>query len=190
MEETSTRQVIWNEAGKAGAALGLLCVAVMLLNILVGKIPTEGNIALSALTTFLNIVLWAVKFVGCILLMRFFMVRLVVAHPDYTGVETLRLGTASALLSALIVAAAFLCQALFITPDMFADSFAQVLAQAGPSMDANSRAVMEKMQDKMPVIGFFSQLIYCFLYGYILSAILSRRIPPRNPFETLPSSDE
>ena len=29
---------------------------------------------------------------------------------------------------------------------------------------------------------FFSNLIYCTIYGTVLSAILSRNIPPRNPF--------
>ena len=57
------------------------------------------------------------------------------------------------------------------------------MSQMGGSLDANARQMMEKMKDKMPVIGFFSQLIYCSLYGYVLSLILSRNIPSRNPFQ-------
>ena len=36
--------------------------------------------------------------------------------------------------------------------------------------------MMEQMQGKMPVISFFSNFIWCFLYGSILSSILSSRI--------------
>ena len=36
--------------------------------------------------------------------------------------------------------------------------------------------------DRMPQVMFFSNLVYCFLYGTVLSAVLSRNIPPRDPF--------
>ena len=35
---------------------------------------------------------------------------------------------------------------------------------------------------KKETYAFFINLFYCFIYGTILSAILSRNIPPRNPF--------
>ena len=49
-------------------------------------------------------------------------------------------------------------------------------------LDSNSMAMLEKMEDAYPQIAFFSNLIYCFLYGTVLSAILSRNIPTRDPF--------
>ena len=36
--------------------------------------------------------------------------------------------------------------------------------------------MMEQMQGQMPVIAFFSTFIWCFLYGSVLSSILSSRI--------------
>ena len=39
-----------------------------------------------------------------------------------------------------------------------------------------------KMMGNMPQITFFSNLIYCFFFGTILSFILSRNVPSRNPF--------
>ena len=183
MEEKSIKARIWNEAGRAGLALGGLCVVCMVLSSLVGKLPTEGNVGMSTLSTFLSFLIWAVKFGGCIWLMMIFMKALVRKNPDFTGAETLKFGTASALLSAIIVAGWFLCYVLFIAPDTFTDSFNQTMSQMGGSLDANGRQLMDKMKDKMPVIGFFSQLIYCFLYGYVLSLILSRNIPSRNPFQ-------
>ena len=49
-------------------------------------------------------------------------------------------------------------------------------------MDSNSMAMLEKMEDSYPQILFFSNLIYCFIYGTVLSAILSRSIPKNDPF--------
>ena len=49
-------------------------------------------------------------------------------------------------------------------------------------LDSNSMSMLEKMEEDYPQISFFSTLIYCFLYGTVLSAILSRNIPERDPF--------
>ena len=38
------------------------------------------------------------------------------------------------------------------------------------------------MESKMPVIAFFSNFIYCFLFGTILSAILAPNIVKDDPF--------
>ena len=59
------------------------------------------------------------------------------------------------------------------------DTVMQAYAQF---MDSNSLSQMDKMLAKMPQITFFSNLIYCFIYGTVLSAILSRNIPSRDPF--------
>ena len=49
-------------------------------------------------------------------------------------------------------------------------------------LDSNSLAELDGMMDKLPQLTFFSNLIYCFIYGSLLSAILSRNIPSRDPF--------
>ena len=40
----------------------------------------------------------------------------------------------------------------------------------------------EQIVAKMPTTMFFTNIIYCWLYGTVLSAILSRKICPDNPF--------
>ena len=50
------------------------------------------------------------------------------------------------------------------------------------TLDANMLAGIEKTMRYMPQYTFFTTLIYCYLYGSVLSAILSRNIPSRNPF--------
>ena len=49
--------------------------------------------------------------------------------------------------------------------------FMQRFAKADPAADNN-----------LPSFSFFVNLIYCWLFGTVLSAILSRNIPSRNPF--------
>jgi hypothetical protein len=53
---------------------------------------------------------------------------------------------------------------------------------AAPMMDSNSLKEIDKMSENLPQLTFFSNLIYCFIYGSILSGILSRNIPSRDPF--------
>ena len=56
-------------------------------------------------------------------------------------------------------------------------------------LDSNSMAMLEKMEDSFPQISFFSNLIYCFLFGLVLSAILSRNIPKRDLFADFRNGD-
>ena len=65
---------------------------------------------------------------------------------------------------------------------MIAENMDTVMQAYSQFMDSNTMAQMDKMMTKMPQITFFSNLIYCFIFGTILSLILSRNIPNRNPF--------
>jgi hypothetical protein len=57
-----------------------------------------------------------------------------------------------------------------------------MMQQMAPMMDSNTLAQTEKMLDNMSSITFFSNLIYCSIYGILLSGILSRMIPSKDPF--------
>jgi hypothetical protein len=56
-----------------------------------------------------------------------------------------------------------------------------VMQQFAPFMDSNTSAAMEKSMQNFPQMTFFSNLIYCFGYGTILSYIISRYIPSNDP---------
>ena len=49
-----------------------------------------------------------------------------------------------------------------------------------PIMDSNSLSTMERMIGHLPQITFCYNMIYCFLFGTVLSAIISRTIVARN----------
>ncbi|MBQ3722517.1 MAG: DUF4199 domain-containing protein [Bacteroidales bacterium] len=165
---------VWDIAGKAGLVLGAVSIAYMLAEQLWLQDGSGQTPTLTA--TFATIVLWVAKFVGCILLMRFFMRRYAAKNEGVTQRDARSCGTAIALTSALIYSAFVLAWSKFVDPEMFTRAFEQAAEQYSAFLDSNTTAMMEQMQDKMPVISFFSNFIYCFLYGTVLSSILSSRV--------------
>ncbi len=174
MAESYSRKDFWDGAGKAGLVLGLVPIVYMLIEQLLLQDAAEKlGTAPAALVTFL---LWAAKFVGCILLMRWYMRRFADTYDGVTRRDASRYGSAIALTSALIYSAFVLAWSKFIDPEMFTRAFEQAAEQYSAYMNSNTMEMMEEMQGQMPVIAFFSNFIWCFLYGSILSSILSSRI--------------
>ena len=173
------KNIIWESAGKAGLALGGVSIAYLLCTMLTGRLAESGT-GTAVLVSVFNFLLWIVKFGACIYLMRFFMLRFSQADPEADNARVFRFGMLTALLSALLHSAAYLAYTSFIAPDTF-DTALDMLRD-NPMMDSNSLATLEEMIPRMPTIGFFMNLIYCWLFGTILAAIFSRNIPPQNPF--------
>lgn len=179
MEQNAAQRNMWNAAGKAGLVIGLASAACMFAAQLIGQ--REISAMLSFLT---NGILWLVKFIGCIWLMRFFMKKYASSHDSITNSDTMKFGMAVSLLSALVHSAFTLANVTLISPDLFDQQIEQVMQIYAQSLDSNTIAQIDKIMSMMPQITFFSNLFYCSVYGVILSFILSRNIPSRNPFES------
>lgn len=177
MEQNLIRKNLWNSAGKAGLILGLLSSAYMFIN----QWATAAEMP-AFLSSILSFVLWAAKFAGCIMIMMFFMKKFSSENPEADNSKTFRFGVATALLSALIYAAVTFANIAFISADLMAENMDTVMQAYASIADSNTMDMMEEMISKLPQITFFSNLIYCTLYGTVLSLILSRNIPSRNPF--------
>ena len=171
------KKTMWNEAGVAGLVLGGVSIAYMASGVLVGKMQT------GVVSSLLSIVLWAAKFAGCIYLMKFFMKKFSESEPEADNSDTFRFGMMTALLSALLYAAFSMAYMQFINPDSVTEAFESVMDMYESMLDSNSLEQIENMIPKMPAISFFTNLVYCFLFGTVLSAIFSRNIPSKNPFE-------
>ena len=178
MKEKTTAKDMWESAGYAGLALGLVSAAYMLINSTLGTSGLSvGTIAL------IQTPLWIAKFVGCILLMKFFMKKYYEAHSDLTNKELRKMGVATALLSAFQFASIQFVVRGYSQADLYAAQYEVILQQYSSGMDLNTMNMMEKFVDMLPQISFFSTLIYCFAYGSILAAILARNIAGSNdPF--------
>ncbi len=166
------------QAGKAGLVLGGVSIAYMLLTMLTGKAAENGPAILLGLV---NILLWVAKFLGCIYLMRFFILRFAANAPEADNSRAFRFGTLTALLSALIYSAFYLAYVSFIAPDTFEEALSALTDN--PMLDSNTLTAVEDMIPRMPTISFFVNLIWCWLFGTILAAIFSRNISSKNPFD-------
>ena len=172
------KNTFWESAGKAGLALGGVSILYMVITALIGNGSSDAP---SALLRLFSALLWLAKLVGCIYLMRFFMLRFSNDNPSADNGRVFRFGMVVALLSALLYAGASLAYSSFINPHLFEDAFAQLLDN--PMFADQMGDQMEELLPRLPAISFYSNLIYCFLFGTIVSAVFSRNIPKRNPFE-------
>lgn len=171
------KKTIWDAAGKAGIAFGAISSAYMFAT----QFLSSGELSAFAMMA-MSSILWIAKFVGCIWLMMFFMKKIVKNHPEADNSTTFRFGAITGVLSALIYAAVSFANYEFISPDFISSQLDATMQQLAPMMDSNTMAQTEKMLSNMSSITFFSNLIYCSIYGILLSAILSRMIPSKDPF--------
>ncbi|MBQ9194142.1 MAG: DUF4199 family protein [Bacteroidales bacterium] len=160
--------LLWNEAAKAGLLLGLVSVSCLLLKELAGQSGSDF------LTQAAVIILWTVEFFGCILLMKKVQLDLRDKYEDIKMADTFRLGRRAALLSGLVLASA---QALVIMY-MPQETMEELVSAVSESMNmtAAQQEEVNGMMDKLPVLTFLFQWLYCFLYGTVLSSIMSRYI--------------
>ena len=168
MSKKLDNTTLWNEAAKAGSLFGAVSVGCLALKELAGISGSSFLLQAAA------IILWAVEFFGCILLMKKVQLDL---RDRYEGVkmeDTYRLGRRAALLSGLLLASA---QALFILymPQETMDGMVSELSQA-MGMSASQKEQMDDVVGKLPLLTFLFQWVYCFLYGTVLSSIMSRYI--------------
>ena len=57
-------------------------------------------------------------------------------------------------------------------------------------MDANSNAMMSTMESNYALISLVSVSLWCFIYGWILSGILSSRCAPASIFDKKEEDDD
>ena len=177
MEQNVIQKTMWNTAGKAGLLLGLASAVYLFVTQGIGQVEMP-----TILSSIFGFVLWAAKFAGCIWIMKFFMKKFVSENEGRTNSDTFKLGMIMALLSAVVYAAFTFANVAFISPELFEAQMDGVMQQLAPMMDSNSQSVLETYLENLPQITFMTNLIYCFLYGMILSFILSRNIPSKDPF--------
>ena len=177
MEQNVIQKNMWNTAGKAGLFLGLASCAYLFISQSLGQVELPA-----ILNSIISFVLWSAKFAGCIWVMRFFMKKFVAENSQVTNSGTFRLGVIMALLSALVYSAFAFANVAFISPELFESQMDAVMQQMAPMMDSNTQSMMETYMENLPQITFISNLLYCFIYGMILSFILSRNIPSKDPF--------
>ena len=169
---------LWNDAGKAGLVIAAVAIVYFIISASLSKI--EGA---AFLVSALSFILWAGKFALCIWLMVKYL-RKFAKENDKDRSRTFRFGMAVALCSALVYAGFYLIYVLFINPDMFAETFNNLGQAYSGIMTSEQIDQIMNMESSMPTVSFFVNLIWCWLFGTIVSAIASRSIcGTDNPFE-------
>ena len=185
MEQNAIQKNMWNTAGKAGLILGLIPTAYLFITQMLGQAEIPALI-----NSILSIILWIAKFAGCIWFMRMFMKSFAVSDESVTNSNTFKLGMRMALLSAVVYSAFAFANVAFISPELFQEQMDMTMQQMAPMLDSNALSQIDRLYESLPQITFFSNLIYCFIYGTVLSFILSRNIPSKNPFAELKSDEQ
>jgi hypothetical protein len=168
MTKTLDNSAIWNEAAKGGLLLGGVSVGSLALKELA---TMSGN---NFLMTAAAVILWAVEFFGCILLMREQLFKLKENYENVQMADTAKLGRRIALFSGLLLASA---QALFIM-QMPSDQMNEMVNQLSETMSLTAADIenVNGILDRLPLFTFIFQWAYCWLYGSVLASILSRYI--------------
>lgn len=172
------RNNLWNDAGKAGLVVAAVAIVFFLISALLSRID-GAKFLISAL----SFLLWAGKVALCIWLMIKFLRRFAEENGKDRS-RTFRFGMMIALLSALVYAGFYLAYVTLIDPNMFADSFDKLAQAYSGFMTSEQIDQMMNMESSLPTITFFVNLIWCWLFGTIVSAIASSNICGQsNPFE-------
>ena len=181
MEENKIN--IWSEASVPGLILGGVSIAYLLLNSLVTGLAGTGVVAFLIGT--LTFIIWAGKFFLCIWLFQFYQKKFATSHDLKERKKIFQYGMVVAALSALLYSVFSLAYMLYINPEALNASFDLAMQQYAPMMDANTLESMENFRADMPVATFIVNLLWCFLFGTILSAIFSSKLAPNsdNPFQ-------
>lgn len=194
VQDTDSR-TIWNEAAKSGLGLGIFTGIFIYIGMLTGTLSSGGFGARLA-GSLISVVLWIAKFIGCLWLLRFFMLKFALRHPGLSNRSSFRFGMLTALTSALIVAGIGLINMTVIAPDtirQFTDAYMQTYSAAIPMGDSD-RIAFERVMNYLPQISFFTTFIYCYLFGTIAAKIFSSSIPPKDvfgdPLDSLDNTEE
>ena len=168
-----------NSAAKAGLILGAVSIVGLLLPWLLDMLGGSGlgaNIGLKLVKT----LIWIAKLILCVWLLRRLMLNFSANNPEADNSRVFRFGMLTALLSSVVYSAFYMAFILFINPESITESLA--VLENNPAFDSSMFGSMEELVPLIRSTTFFVNLIYCFIYGTVVSAILSRNIPPRNPF--------
>ncbi len=179
MKETVSKSIIWNKAGISAIPMALVPI---LYSIVTRLLSGAGSAEAAFGSSLLSGVLWMVKLVLCIWMMAWAMRRLAAGYDGVTNRDTFHYGVAIALFSAILVSAWSLADMVLIHPEFWQEQLNDTIRQLSPMLDSNSQEALSRMEGSFPTISFFTTLIYCFLYGTVLSSILSRNIPRQDPF--------
>jgi len=176
MKNDFTSAASWNSAALAGLVLAAITLAFTFLQGLAGNV--EGVVS-----GLLGIVAWLAKLAACVVAFRWFLIRF---HDKFSGVDYTRLknyGLKIGLFSSILVSGYTLLEMLVLNPDQYKEAINSALEPMMAQLDSNTLGSLDQMMGQLPTYSFCFSLLYCFLWGWVLSVIFAKVIEPANPFQ-------
>ena len=177
-------KTLWNEAGRVGFVFGGFSSLCLVLKM--GASLTGSSFLVQAAA----IILWAVEFFGCILLMKKYMLDLRDKYDGATIEDVYHFGRRVALLSGLILAAVDAFITMKLPPETVENVVAELSTAVSSQFGSGYEGEVGRFVDKLPLYTFIGQWLYCFLYGSLLSGIMSRYIYLQGPFQGRGGDDQ
>lgn len=154
----ATAESKWTSAARDGVFLALVTIIPQTISALVDSAA-------------LGMLLWAVKFAGSIWILMRFMKRFAASGTEGS---VSGYGIRVCLFSTIICAAYAFAMYSFIFPDLVTEAFEQIPALLeGKTLPEEAEDMLLKMEDNFAQYAFTATLIWDFICGLILSAILA-----------------
>ena len=172
MKQKPDNSTIWNRAAVLGLAFGAISTACLVCKYI--SMLRLGEHAM--VQNLVNGLLWAAEFFGCIFLMRSCIVSFRMAWPGSSINDAVKFGRRIALLSGLILASAEAISIMNMPQEEINASIESIASDMSSRLGSQEREQLMSLSDYMPQVMFFSQWLYCFLYGALLSSALATYI--------------
>lgn len=185
MELSSIKSNRWNNAAKYGLLLGLIPSAYLFISHLQLNLNLSGTFA-----SFLGLLFWVAKFVGCIALMKYAMKNFACANTEAKKSDLFKLGALMALFSAFVFAVVTVADQVCIFPEYYQSIYAAFIDECSKVMQPQQIEEIKDIVADAPKYSFIGTFLYCLIYGTILSFILSRNILPKNPVNNCKPDDQ
>ena len=179
-----TNQAIFAYSSLPGLVLGGVCISYELLNLLC------GNLSQPLLAGIVGMLLWLLKTGGCLYLLFFFLRRYAESGEGGDFQAIYRCGLLISFLSALVYSGFYFAYTVYIVPDLFDKALDLFVSTYSSSLNEASLETLENIRPDLPLISFISKLIYCFVFGSVVSAVYARRIAANTLFNEPPSDEQ
>ncbi len=172
-----------NNKWQLAATNGLLLSLVTIIYTLVQQVLTPG--------AFISILLWCIKFGGCLWLLYYFMKQYSANFEQITYGKSFGYGFLICCFSSIVCACFSFISLTLIFPDSIEMAREQMMTTiASQNMSSDQESMMEAIANNLPQITLFSSLVYCIIFGAIASSIIANFTKKTNIFAESANSAE
>ena len=182
MKQDTVNINLWNEAAKYGIILGVLPAIYLFYGHLQIAMDMTGFFSFMV-----GIMLWAVKFFGCMMLMKHAMLKFAFENESVSKNDIFKFGVCMAIFSALVFSVISLADQLYFFPEQYQNAYAVLIEEYSKVLPAEQVDELKGMLSA-PKFAFIGVFLYCLIYGTVLSKIFSVNIPSQKHLN--PKNDE